>query len=161
MRVGGFAAPNERPSMKPSPKQLSIISTVSLPHACSTVAAATVAGWSVRTPSTSPMHDAYIRASDRASPIPFDDGSSAACSARVFHMSSYAKRSLGLENTSASNRSPPSCFSSAPRSCFGGTRRATRGSISSGRPIQKSRPSGVGDLVVEERAGRAAARRGG
>src|SRR4029078_376460 len=85
--LGGFVAPNDAPSMKPRPKQLSIISTASFPHACSTVAAATVASCNVRMPSTSPMHDAYIRASERASPIPFDDGSSHLWSARVFHIS--------------------------------------------------------------------------
>ena len=50
-------------------------------------AAAIVEGCNVRMPSTSPTHDAYIRARERASPIPFDDGSSAACSGRVFHIS--------------------------------------------------------------------------
>jgi hypothetical protein len=34
------------------------------------------------------MHAAYMRASARALAIPFDDGSSALCSARVFHGSS-------------------------------------------------------------------------
>ena len=41
-RSARFAAPNDLPSMKPSPKQLSVISTSSVPHACSAVAAATV-----------------------------------------------------------------------------------------------------------------------
>src|SRR5436309_14289843 len=86
--VGGLAAPNDRPSMKPSPKQLSIIRTASGPFEWTAVAAAIVASLSVRLPSTPlPMQDAYRRARPRASPIPFDEGSSAACIARVFHIS--------------------------------------------------------------------------
>ncbi len=36
-------------------------------------------------PSTVPMHAAYMRAIERASPMPLAAGTSAACSARVFH----------------------------------------------------------------------------
>ena len=84
-----MAAPKLEPSMNPSPNAVSSMITASGPRTFSTVAAATVAGCSVRTPSTpSPTSDAYSRARARALPMPFDDGSSAACSARVFHMSS-------------------------------------------------------------------------
>ena len=50
-RSGGLAAPNDAPSMKPSPKQDSTMSTSSLPHARSTAAARKVEACSVRTPS--------------------------------------------------------------------------------------------------------------
>jgi hypothetical protein len=74
--------------MKPSPNVNDAPSTRSIPVAWTSHARATVSGRSSRTPSTSPMHAAYRRASARALPIPFDDGSSAARSARVFHSSS-------------------------------------------------------------------------
>ena len=62
--------------------------TQSVPLDCNSVASATVSGDSKRTPPISPMHAAYIRASDRASLCPFDEGICAPRSRRVFHMSS-------------------------------------------------------------------------
>ena len=76
--------------MNPSPKAVSTPITASGPRTCSTVAASTVVavGAGAGRPTPSPTSEAYSRANERASPMPFDDGSSHACSARVFHMSS-------------------------------------------------------------------------
>ena len=62
--------------------------TTSVPSICTAVARVTVAALRVRTPATGPTSDPYSVATARADAMPFDDGSSAACTAREFHMSS-------------------------------------------------------------------------
>ena len=62
--------------------------TRSGPLTRTSVARSTVAGSNSRTPSTSPIRAAYIRATARAEPTPFDEGISAASTSGRFHMSS-------------------------------------------------------------------------
>ena len=139
----GLAAPNDWPSMKPSPKQLSIISTASLPHACSTVAAATVAA-------LQRAHAVDLADARRVQPGERTGVADAVRRrqlgrvqrARVPHLvvpeqaarvGEHAARAAGRRRTASAARR------GRARAARGA---ATRGSISSGRPIQKSRPSG-------------------
>ena len=87
--VRGLAAPKTQPSMNPSPKQVSLMITASGPHACSTVAAATCRRLQRPHAVDTVADQRRVQPGERAAlPMPFDDGSSAAWSARVFHMSS-------------------------------------------------------------------------
>ena len=89
--------------MYPDANRLGTTITSSRPLTCSVVAPASVSGVSMRTPSTSPISAAYMRASPCAVPMPLDEGISAACaSGESKSMSGVVTANAGFMSESGS-----------------------------------------------------------
>ena len=94
--------------MKPSPNWMSMSSNTRFgPVVSCVVARRSCSSVRMRTPSTVPMHAEYMRAIERASPIPFAAGISAAWSARVFHTSGPESEPPGAKSALPSVVSGP------------------------------------------------------
>ena len=94
------------------------------------VASFTCSGVSRRIPSTSPMHAAYIRAIDRASPMPPAAGISAAWTGRVLKMPESRNAPPALSALPSFDSGPISSFNAAMAS----------GSTSASAPLDVPRP---------------------